>query len=141
MESLFDETRAYVTGRIASLLEAGENKLPTDHELAAEITASYATLRLVMKELEQQGFIRRIRGSGTYLTAQAELCWPIRGGGGCTSTRRVSPKPPNATTVRCCWKPFGTRPKPATGKANSRWCGATANSSSGSTGNCPAPTR
>lgn len=71
MESLFDETRAYVTGRIASLLEAGENKLPTDHELAAEITASYATLRLVMKELEQQGFIRRIRGSGTYLTAQA----------------------------------------------------------------------
>lgn len=60
-----------MTGRIASLLEAGENKLPTDHELAAEITASYATLRLVMKELEQQGFIRRIRGSGTYLTAQA----------------------------------------------------------------------
>ena len=122
MESLFDETRAYVTGRIASLLEAGENKLPTDHELAAEITASYATLRLVMKRRQQ-------------------LCWPIRGGGGCTSTRRVFPKLPNATTVRCCWKPFGIRPKPATGKANSRWCGATANSSSGSTGNCPVPTR
>ena len=141
MESLFDETRAYVTGRIASLLEAGENKLPTDHELAAEITASYATLRLVMKELEQQGFIRRIRGSGTYLTAQAATLLAD------SRRRRLHiyapgfPQAPDATTVRCCWKPFGIRPKPATGKANSRWCGATANSSSGSTGNCPAPTR
>lgn len=72
MGSLFEQTRAYVTDRIAALLEHGETRLPTDHELATEITASYATLRLVMKELEQQGFIRRIRGSGTYLTAEAE---------------------------------------------------------------------
>ena len=52
------------------MVECGEKKLPSDHELATEITASYATLRLVMKELEQQGYIRRIRGSGTYLTPE-----------------------------------------------------------------------
>ncbi len=72
MQSLFEETKAYITARIALLLEAGDNRLPPDRELATEITASYATLRLVMKELEQQGLIRRIRGSGTYLTAKTQ---------------------------------------------------------------------
>ena len=55
--------------------------MPTEKELAAEVLASYATVRLVMKELEQEGFVRRIRGSGTYLEPQAETlleeaAWP-----------------------------------------------------------------
>ena len=58
--------------KIAELLAAGEKKLPTERELAEEVVASYATVRLVMKQLETEGFIRRIRGSGTYLEPGAE---------------------------------------------------------------------
>lgn len=71
MDSLFNETRRHVIGRIADLIRKGGTRLPTDHELSSEITASYGTLRLVMNDLVREGFIRRIRGSGTYLTADA----------------------------------------------------------------------
>ncbi len=71
METLFHETRRWVLARIADQLSAGENKLPTDRQLAEQLTASYGTIRLVMKELEQQGFLRRIRGSGTYISGEA----------------------------------------------------------------------
>ena len=53
--------------KIAELLAAGEKKLPTERELAEEVVASYATVRLVMKQLETEGIIRRIRGTGAYL--------------------------------------------------------------------------
>lgn len=70
--TLFAETRNYMLKKIAELLAAGEKKLPTERELAEEVVASYATVRLVMKQLETEGFIRRIRGSGTYLELEAE---------------------------------------------------------------------
>ena len=70
--TLFAETRNYMLKKIAELLAAGEKKLPTERELAEEVVASYATVRLVMKQLETEGFIRRIRGSGTYLEPGAE---------------------------------------------------------------------
>lgn len=69
--TLFTQTREYVLKRMESLLRDGECKLPTERELAEEIFASYATLRLVMKQLENEGFIRKIRGSGTYIEPQA----------------------------------------------------------------------
>ena len=69
--TLFAETRNYMLKKIAELLAAGEKKLPTERELAEEVVASYATVRLVMKQLETEGFIRRIRGSGTYLEPEA----------------------------------------------------------------------
>lgn len=69
--TLSAETRNYILKRISELLAAGERKLPTERELAAEVVASYATVRLVMKQLETEGFIRKIRGSGTYLEPAA----------------------------------------------------------------------
>lgn len=71
-ETLFRETRRYILRKMHGLLREGCRKLPTERELAGEVFASYATLRLVMKELEQEGFVRRIRGSGTYLEPGAE---------------------------------------------------------------------
>lgn len=72
--TLSAETRKYILKKISGLIAAGERKLPTERELAAEVVASYATVRLVMKQLETEGFIRKIRGSGTYLEpAAAEL--------------------------------------------------------------------
>ena len=80
-DTLFTETRGFVLGRMRELLAAGIRKMPTERALASEVLASYATVRLVMKELEDEGFIRRIRGSGTYLEPEAETLleeasWP-----------------------------------------------------------------
>lgn len=71
MDSLFKETRQLVLRLVDVALAVGNARLPTDREIAASGTASYATVRLVMKQLEADGFIRRIRGSGTYLTPAA----------------------------------------------------------------------
>lgn len=71
MDSLFKETRQLVLRLVDLALAVGETRLPTDREIAAKGTASYATVRLVMKRLEADGFIRRIRGSGTYVTPAA----------------------------------------------------------------------
>lgn len=80
-DTLFTETRTYILDRMRELLAAGVRKMPTEKALASEVLASYATVRLVMKELESEGFIRRIRGSGTYLEPRAETLleeasWP-----------------------------------------------------------------
>lgn len=80
-DTLFAETREFVLDRMRKLLASGVRKLPTEKALASEVLASYATVRLVMKELECEGFIRRIRGSGTYLEPNAETLleeasWP-----------------------------------------------------------------
>ena len=61
------ETRKYILGKISELVATGGRKLPTERELAEEVVASYATVRLVMKQLELEGYVRKIRGSGTYL--------------------------------------------------------------------------
>ena len=80
-KSLFEETRRFILERMREQLAAGNRKMQTEKELASEVLASYATVRLVMKELEQEGFIRRIQGSGTYLQPEAEILleeafWP-----------------------------------------------------------------
>lgn len=71
-ETLFEETRRYILDRMRATLREGGRKLPTEKELAKEVLASYATIRLVMTGLENEGFIRKIRGSGTYLQPEAE---------------------------------------------------------------------
>ncbi len=66
-ETLFEESRRYILEKMRGILREGGRKMPTEKELAGEMFASYATIRLVMGELEREGFIRKIRGSGTYL--------------------------------------------------------------------------
>jgi len=66
-ESLSQNARSYFLDKIEQSIRAGETKLPTERELAGEVTASYATVRLIMKQLEDEGLIRKIRGSGTYI--------------------------------------------------------------------------
>ena len=65
------ETRRRIVEKMRLLLKTPSRRLPTDRELAEEFSASYATIRLVMKQLEREGFIQRVRGSGTYLKAGA----------------------------------------------------------------------
>ena len=56
------------TGRIA----AG-SKLPPEPELAEEMGVSRATLREALRSLEEDGFLTRTRGAGTYATHRPRL--------------------------------------------------------------------
>ncbi len=82
-KSLFEETRRFILGRMREQLAAGNHKMQTEKELASEVLASYATVRLVMKELEQEGFIRRIQGSGPICNPRPEDFWRRLHGRGC----------------------------------------------------------
>jgi GntR family transcriptional regulator len=48
-------------------------RLPSEPELAAEFGVSRATLREALRGLEGQGFVRRLRGSGTYVAERARV--------------------------------------------------------------------
>ncbi len=90
-ESLSQTARSYFLDKIEQSIRQGETKLPTERELADEVTASYATVRLIMKQLEDEGLIRKIRGSGTYIEPEAaERLKKIR-------QRRVQVYSPNFT--------------------------------------------
>ena len=69
---MFDDARNYVLELIEQKLEQQIERLPTDRQITEKVTASYATVRLVMGNLERDGFIRRIRGAGTYITTSAK---------------------------------------------------------------------
>ena len=69
--SLSEEARNYILELIRQYLADGVKKLPTEREIASQLIASYATVRLVTRQLEAEGIIRKIRGSGTYITDEA----------------------------------------------------------------------
>jgi DNA-binding LacI/PurR family transcriptional regulator len=69
--NLSDDARKFLLELIRQEIARGNHKLPTEREIAAQHTASYSTIRLVTGELEKEGFIRKIRGSGTYICPEA----------------------------------------------------------------------
>ena len=77
-KELFESAKRYVVGRIAQELGTAERKLPTARRLAELAGCSYGTMRLVMAELEKEGFVRQRQGSGTYISERAgELAEPF----------------------------------------------------------------
>lgn len=54
--------------RIQKSIRKGENKLPTEQELCETYQLSRQTVRMALKLLEQEGFIVKKRGSGSYIT-------------------------------------------------------------------------
>lgn len=57
---------------VDGLLPAG-SKLPAETELAAEFGVSRATLRDALRSLESEGLVRRMQGSGTFVTERARV--------------------------------------------------------------------
>ena len=58
---------------ISDSIQKGINKLPTEQELAARYRVSRQTVRAALAVLEEEREIRRIKGSGAYITGLSSL--------------------------------------------------------------------
>ena len=65
--------REELVSRIASGRIAPGTKLPPEPALAEELGVSRATLREALRSLEEDGFLTRTRGAGTYATHRPRL--------------------------------------------------------------------
>lgn len=63
----------YLTAELARpTLKGGEERLPTNKELAARLKVSPGTVQAILRKLANEGRIRSRRGSGTYLVGHAD---------------------------------------------------------------------
>jgi len=56
----------------AGRLENGA-RLPTERDLAAQLSTSVGTLRKALAELEQKGLLERVQGSGNYIRSKSDV--------------------------------------------------------------------
>ncbi len=89
-----DLARHMSTGRIAP-----GSKLPPEPELAEELGVSRATLREALRSLEEDGFVRRTRGAGTYATRRPRLRNNLDVNFGVTEAIRAAGMRPGTTQV------------------------------------------
>src|SRR5918992_38985 len=72
-----DSLRTSVREDLVRRLEAGEwrpsERLPSEPDLAASLGVSRATLRDALRSLEEDGFVTRVQGSGTFVTHRPRL--------------------------------------------------------------------
>ena len=67
------KVRDELAARLASGHLPPGGKLPAEPELAEELGVSRATLREALRSLEEDGFVTRTRGAGTYATRRPRL--------------------------------------------------------------------
>lgn len=60
--------RDLIADRISSGVFPPAFRLPPEPKLAAELGVSRATLREALRSLEEDGFVQRVRGRGTFVT-------------------------------------------------------------------------
>lgn len=60
--------REIAAGRLAD-----GSRLPPERELATDLGVAVGTLRRALRDLEEEGLLQRIQGSGNYVRARAEL--------------------------------------------------------------------
>jgi DNA-binding GntR family transcriptional regulator len=72
-----DSLSAVVREELAERIGAGEwrprERLPSEPELAASLGVSRATLRDALRSLEEDGFLTRVQGAGTFVTHRPRL--------------------------------------------------------------------
>jgi GntR family transcriptional regulator len=72
-----DSIRTSLREALVQRIEAGEwrpsDRLPSEPALAASMGVSRATLRDALRSLEEDGFVTRVQGSGTFVTHRPRL--------------------------------------------------------------------
>jgi GntR family transcriptional regulator len=72
-----DSIRASLREALVQRIEAGEwrpsDRLPSEPALAASMGVSRATLRDALRSLEEDGFVTRVQGSGTFVTHRPRM--------------------------------------------------------------------
>ena len=86
--------------RISSGAIAPGARLPTEPELAAELGVSRATLREALRSLEEDGFVSRRRGAGTYATNRPRLRNNLDVNFGVTAMIRAAGMTPSTARAR-----------------------------------------
>lgn len=72
-----DSLRTVIREELAQRIAEGEwrprERLPSEPELAASMGVSRATLRDALRSLEEDGFVTRVQGAGTFVTHRPRL--------------------------------------------------------------------
>lgn len=93
------KVRDELAARIASGRVAPGAKLPAEPELADELGVSRATLREALRSLEEDGFVTRTRGAGTYATRRPRLRNNLDVNFGVTEAIRAAGMRPGTTQI------------------------------------------
>jgi GntR family transcriptional regulator len=92
------DVRERLVSRIASGGVVPGSRLPPEPELAAELGVSRATLREALRLLEDDGFITRTRGAGTFVTGRQRLTNNLDVNFGVTDAIRAAGMRPGTAT-------------------------------------------
>lgn len=100
-ESRSAAVREELVGRIESGDWRPTERLPAEPALAATMGVSRATLREALRSLEEDGFVTRIQGSGTFVTYRPRLKNNLDVNFGVTDLIRSMGMVPGASAIRC----------------------------------------
>ena len=76
-EAVYLWVRAYIEENKFS----NSSKIPSENALSRRLSVSRETVRRALDRLTQEGLLRRVRGSGTYINKGAALSWELGGSG------------------------------------------------------------
>ena len=91
--------RDKLAGRIASGAIPAGSRLPPEPKLASELGDSRPTLREALRSLEEDGFVTRTRGAGTYATHRPRLRNNLDVNFGVTAAIRAAGMAPGTTSA------------------------------------------
>ena len=66
---LYDQVKRYITERMERGEWASGTRLPTEQELVTELGVSRMTVHRALREMSEQGLLKRVQGVGTFISA------------------------------------------------------------------------
>jgi GntR family transcriptional regulator len=100
--------RDELASRIASGRIGPGDRLPPEPELAEELGVSRATLREALRSLEEDGFVTRTRGAGTYATNRPRLRNNLDVNFGVTDAIRAAGREPGTAEISIMTEPVSS---------------------------------
>ncbi|MBD5085162.1 MAG: GntR family transcriptional regulator, partial [Clostridiales bacterium] len=77
-EMVYSWVRAYIEENKFS----GNARIPSENALSRKLGVSRETVRAALDCLTQEGLLRKVKGSGTYINKEQALSWEPGGSGG-----------------------------------------------------------